>query len=542
MKELLYFNDRIANSNGSKDRFYYCPHCKVNITLGKNLIYDLETHTYAAAACPFCEKEMIQDPRYFLNMPARFPYYLFDSENLRVKGLTVDEAANYRRENLLTSYRPDQHDETELHRTGVAIFNALAKRRYSMLASGYVNELVKKTALREPETDAAPASEGAERIKSDQTLLCKYIKNLVDIETDLLSLSERIYSLTYLTYYTADVLRSHSFAPYVETILQKVELREKLKYNLIYSRMSEEYVAPEEPEKPLPPAPPEKPELETPGFLNASKVKRQNAAIMEKYNAEMAAYERSQAIYERELKEKYEPAYSRYLNELHSAREEDLQRTADKLAAVRKEIAFCIDTTAKEPIKNQDAPDLAMSKELVSDELTRAIDTYYKLFDGRNRLYSINVVFPKYRNLIALSSIYEYLMSGRCTSLEGTSGAYNLYESEIRSNQVISQLGKVLNSLEQIKANQYTAYTQLTTVNNNLMNLNTVTLSALNMIGSRMDAAETMILAASDSSTRLLDEIRTCSEVAAYNTAASAYYSKKNATLSTTMLFLESIR
>ena len=57
-----------------------------------------------------------------------------------------------------------------------------------------------------------------------------------------------------------------------------------------------------------------------------------------------------------------------------------------------------------------------------------------------------------------------------------------------------------------------------------------------------MDAAETMFLASSDSSARLLEEIRTSSEVAAYNTAASAYYSKKNATLSTTMLFLESIR
>lgn len=209
---------------------------------------------------------------------------------------------------------------------------------------------------------------------------------------------------------------------------------------------------------------------------------------------------------------------------------------------MRKEIAFCIEQAARNPVKDQDAPDLAVSKELVSDELSRAVDTYYKLVEGRNRLYSVNVVFPKYRNLIALSSFYEYLMSGRCASLEGANGAYNLYESEIRSNQVISQLGKVLGSLEQIKANQYMAYTQLTAVNNNLESLNTAMVSALNTIGSRMDAAEAMFLASSDSSARLLEEIRTSSEVAAYNTAASAYYSKKNATLSTTMLFLESIR
>ena len=541
MIEPLYFNDRADNRTGAKDYFYYCPHCKVNIMVDQWLVYDLKTHQ-PVAACPYCEKEMTQEPGYLLHMPSSHPYYLFDYANLRVKGLTVDEAANYRRDNLLASYRTYQRDETELYRTRTSIFSALARRRYSMLAYGYVTGLVKKTAPRETEAGAEPDSKAAERIKSDHTLLCKYIKSLVDIETELHSLSERIFSLTYLTCHTADVLRSRSIAPYIETIQQKVVLRERLKLDLGGSKKSEEYVAPEKPEKPLPPAPPEKPELETPGFLNASKVKRQNAAIMEKYNAEMAAYERNKAIYERELKEKYEPAYSRYINELRSAMEEDLKRTADKLDAVRKEIAFCIEQAARNPVKDQDAPDLAVSKELVSDELSRAVDTYYKLVEGRNRLYSVNVVFPKYRNLIALSSFYEYLMSGRCASLEGANGAYNLYESEIRSNQVISQLGKVLGSLEQIKANQYMAYTQLTAVNNNLESLNTAMVSALNTIGSRMDAAETMFLASSDSSARLLEEIRTSSEVAAYNTAASAYYSKKNATLSTTMLFLESIR
>ena len=49
--------------------------------------------------------------------------------------------------------------------------------------------------------------------------------------------------------------------------------------------------------------------------------------------------------------------------------------------------------------------------------------------------------------MIAIASFYEYLMAGRCTSLEGTGGAYNLYENEIRMNQIISQLDTVITSL-----------------------------------------------------------------------------------------------
>lgn len=75
--------------------------------------------------------------------------------------------------------------------------------------------------------------------------------------------------------------------------------------------------------------------------------------------------------------------------------------------------------------------------------------------------YAQDVVFPKYRNLVAMTTINEYLMSGRCTELEGPNGAYNLYEMELRQNIVIAQLSNILKNLEQIKSNQYTLYQEL---------------------------------------------------------------------------------
>ena len=76
-------------------------------------------------------------------------------------------------------------------------------------------------------------------------------------------------------------------------------------------------------------------------------------------------------------------------------------------------------------------------------------------------LYAHNVIFPKYRNYIMVSSIYEYLLAGRCSTLEGHEGAYNILELEIRFDRVITQLDSVLKNLEAIQANQYTLYSCL---------------------------------------------------------------------------------
>ena len=75
--------------------------------------------------------------------------------------------------------------------------------------------------------------------------------------------------------------------------------------------------------------------------------------------------------------------------------------------------------------------------------------------------YNENIIFPKYRNLVAISAINEYLLSERCTQLEGADGAYNLYEMELRQNIVIDKLSAIVSDLEQIKQNQYSLYKEL---------------------------------------------------------------------------------
>ena len=87
--------------------------------------------------------------------------------------------------------------------------------------------------------------------------------------------------------------------------------------------------------------------------------------------------------------------------------------------------------------------------------------------------YAQNILFPKYRNLVAVSSIEEYLLSGRCATLEGANGAYNLYEMELRQNIVIGQLASVLDNLEQVKNNQYSLYQELNRANEEIREITT---------------------------------------------------------------------
>ena len=96
------------------------------------------------------------------------------------------------------------------------------------------------------------------------------------------------------------------------------------------------------------------------------------------------------------------------------------------------------------------------------EEIDKKLETpHQQSLDIREKLYARNVMYPKYQNLPALTSIYEYLITGRCEGLTGPHGAYNLYEDEVRKDMVISQLSVVIQNLEQIKQNQYMLYQQV---------------------------------------------------------------------------------
>lgn len=83
-----------------------------------------------------------------------------------------------------------------------------------------------------------------------------------------------------------------------------------------------------------------------------------------------------------------------------------------------------------------------------------------------DQYYSVNIVYPKYRALIPITMFCEYIDSGRCVTLEGHEGAYNIYENELRQNVIISKLDGISSRLDSIKSSQYLLYNAITDANN----------------------------------------------------------------------------
>ena len=91
-----------------------------------------------------------------------------------------------------------------------------------------------------------------------------------------------------------------------------------------------------------------------------------------------------------------------------------------------------------------------------------------KTIQALEELYGLNLVHPKYRNYIAISSFCEYFETGRCSKLEGHDGAYNIFEQEIRLNQIVTKLDDIANKLDDIKTHQYYLYQGLMQTNKTL--------------------------------------------------------------------------
>lgn len=92
------------------------------------------------------------------------------------------------------------------------------------------------------------------------------------------------------------------------------------------------------------------------------------------------------------------------------------------------------------------------------DILESSLESTQKLLEN---LYSYNIVYKKYRNIVAITMFCEYLESGICTQLKGHEGAYNQFEKELRDRIIIAELRTISNQLESIQQTQYMLYEEI---------------------------------------------------------------------------------
>lgn len=135
-------------------------------------------------------------------------------------------------------------------------------------------------------------------------------------------------------------------------------------------------------------------------------------------------------------------------------------------------------------MENQKALDNVNTQiRLYREESTRIDRVSIQLKSTLNEYYCKNIIYPKYQgNIVALCQFYEYLDSGRCSSLEGHEGAYNIYEMELRQNVIISKLDTVINRLDSIQKNQYYLYQEIAKCNSNVKILKNATIKNVELL------------------------------------------------------------
>ena len=120
-------------------------------------------------------------------------------------------------------------------------------------------------------------------------------------------------------------------------------------------------------------------------------------------------------------------------------------------------------------------------KEYINSVYTALYKKYKETEQRLDEMYSYGILNQKYwHNIAAVASIYEYLETGRCRSLEfdpttGDQGAYNIFESELRLNHIITNTEIIIQKLDQIAQYQAQLVREIRSANGQIQNLITAT-------------------------------------------------------------------
>lgn len=478
---------------------FYCKKCGAHVQGkahgGRWKVYKDACNT---AICPVCGNELEAVDGYFA--PA-------------IMGPEADEF-------IKASFFPDFPESESRYIVLSALYNKnwfeLLKKRREVVEHDKAKKMV-EAFLESCDLPAPPSTVDSLRIKESPEKLKEYILYLIQTENNIYSLGRHLNELYYQRMgYNRDVVLSVYEPAYkVKSELEKL----RSKYQNAVKKISnakayQPQVYVEYPQRPTMPT------FAVPGLFNKKKVKKANDALMAQYRADLEEYHKEV--------QKCDDEKARLIEEKRAEHISEVQKKLDAAKIALESAESDADRKIKE-LEERPVPARAI-KEILDEEIREAEELLKKTFAARNELYAYGIIFGKYRNAVALSSIYEYLMSGRCASLEGADGAYNIYENEIRANCVIAQLDTVISSLEDIKQNQYMMYQELRSIN-----------SALQTLIDTMDEALSSIRAIKANTTQMneyMEHISQNSNVIAHNTAVTAYYSKVNAELTNALGYM----
>lgn len=146
-------------------------------------------------------------------------------------------------------------------------------------------------------------------------------------------------------------------------------------------------------------------------------------------------------------------------------------------------------------------------------------DKYEESCENLDKLYSYNLVEEKYRNLVAIATIYQYFCEKRTYSLgfdpkTGDQGAYNIYNAERRQDIIIDKLDVIADKLDTVIENQMMIANTLRDANRRIENLSSTINKGMRKIEGAINN-QTAIISYNDE--RKLAEQRYLSNIATWN-------------------------
>ena len=298
-------------------------------------------------------------------------------------------------------------------------------------------------------------------------------------------------------------------------------------WKILYYKMGK----PEKPDVPqAPPKPevyvlnrvkPEEPTYEVANIFNKKRVEKENEELRKQYESEMAEYTKAYEEYERVTErrekkytektakylddlEKYPIRMEEYERQLKAFEEEENKRKEMQLQyydtrervyenAIQKKKTDLIEEIdrlqtiidnyendqKKERLKREQEvnalPSVVsgdMAGKFIEDEIIGMVKDLCEIYSAIDELQSMNVIYEKYYQFHSLCVLYEYFLSGRVSELGGPYGAYNLYESELKSDRILKKLDVIdekldiiIGQLDDIKESQLVLYKKMKEIN-----------------------------------------------------------------------------
>lgn len=457
-------------------------------------------------SCPHCKERLVHTAGYY--------YFTYYNEATNVK-----DNASWFRDKDIEVYKTYNVEKS---------FKRMQKLRASQeqqLVENAVEELCKKCTS---SNEISSISSFVDKVKGNSSKLKEYLHNVIKIETNIHSLSKRLEAL-YLQRIVIDRHNESIKFTYIRRMDKPLEEAQKQYQSCLdeYSKLKSkkpEKVTIKMPKEPTPPI------LEKAGLFNKKKVLERNEFLTAQYEEALIKYKQQIEACEQE-KNKLEEEKAQELALSVANAHKKVEEAKRELGQAKFNAENC------SVVPEQIMAPLVLSKSIIEKEIEEAEELLRKLLQCRRELYGYNVIFSKYQNLVAVATFYEYLMAGRCELLEGANGAYNLYETEIRANLIIGQLSQVIESLEQVKGNQYMIYSELKNINQNIEVLNSTMNSALQTLRKISYSAEKMENHLENISENT-EKIAQNTSVIAYNSEVTAYYSKLNAELTNSLGYL----